>query len=166
MAVSISIKLENYCPILFANILFLTLIQERDLFLISYLSFFFFLRFICSWLRWVFVAAQAFSSCREWGPLSAFSAPASHGSGFRGWEAWPLGAWASVVVVRGCRSCGLWSTASVVVVQGFSCSVVCGIFPNQGLNPCPLHWQADSLPLSHQGSPFFGLKSRLCKQTE
>ena len=113
----------------------------------------------------MFVAAQAFSSCREWGLLSGFSAPASHGSGSRGWEAWPLGAWASAVAVRGCRSCGLWSTASVVVVQGFSCSVVCGIFPNQGLNPCPLHWQADSLPLSHQGSPFFGLKSRLCKQT-
>ena len=27
-----------------------------------------------------------------------------------------------------------------------------GIFPTQGLNPL-LHWQADSLPLSHQGSP-------------
>ena len=24
----------------------------------------------------------------------------------------------------------------------------------QGLNPCLLHWQADSLPLSHQGSPY------------
>ena len=29
----------------------------------------------------------------------------------------------------------------------------CGIFPDQGSNPCPLHWQADSLPLSCQGSP-------------
>ena len=29
-----------------------------------------------------------------------------------------------------------------------------GIFPTQGLNPCLLHWQADSLPLSHQGSPY------------
>ena len=28
-----------------------------------------------------------------------------------------------------------------------------GIFPIQGLNLCFLHWQADSLPLSHQGSP-------------
>ena len=28
-----------------------------------------------------------------------------------------------------------------------------GIFPTQGLNPCLLHWQVDSLPLSHQGSP-------------
>ena len=28
-----------------------------------------------------------------------------------------------------------------------------GIFPTQGLNPGLLHWQVDSLPLSHQGSP-------------
>jgi len=31
-----------------------------------------------------------------------------------------------------------------------------GIFPTQGLNPCLLgllHWQADSLPLSHLGRP-------------
>ena len=28
-----------------------------------------------------------------------------------------------------------------------------GIFLTQGLNPCLLHWQADSLPLSHLGSP-------------
>ena len=31
-------------------------------------------------------------------------------------------------------------------------SVASGIFPDQGLNPCLLNWQADSLPLSHQGS--------------
>ena len=28
-----------------------------------------------------------------------------------------------------------------------------GIFPTQGLNPYLLHWQADSLPLSHPRSP-------------
>ena len=28
-----------------------------------------------------------------------------------------------------------------------------GIFLTQGSNPCLLHWQADSLPLSHLGSP-------------
>ena len=28
-----------------------------------------------------------------------------------------------------------------------------GIFLTQGLNPCLLHWQADSLLLSHLGSP-------------
>ena len=27
----------------------------------------------------------------------------------------------------------------------------CGIFAGQGSNPCPLHWQADSQPLDHQG---------------
>ena len=52
----------------------------------------------------------------------------------------------------------LWSTGSrragsVVVAHGPSCSAVCGIFPDQGSNLCPLHWQADSQPLRHQGSP-------------
>ena len=52
----------------------------------------------------------------------------------------------------------LWSTGSrragsVVVAHGPSCSAACGIFPDQGSNPCPLHWQADSQPLRHQGSP-------------
>ena len=28
-----------------------------------------------------------------------------------------------------------------------------GIFLTRGWNPCLLHWQVDSLPLSHQGSP-------------
>ena len=28
-----------------------------------------------------------------------------------------------------------------------------GLFLNQGSNPCFLHWQVYSLPLSHQGSP-------------
>ena len=30
--------------------------------------------------------------------------------------------------------------------DGLSCSTACGIFPDQGLNPCLLHWQVDSLP--------------------
>ena len=52
----------------------------------------------------------------------------------------------------------LWSTGSrradsVVVAHGPSCSAACGIFPDQGSNPCPLHWQADSQPLRHQGNP-------------
>ena len=41
---------------------------------------------------------------------------------------------------------------SVAVVHGSSCSEACGIFLDQGLNPCPLHWQVDSYPLCHQGS--------------
>ena len=42
---------------------------------------------------------------------------------------------------------------SVVAHKGLSCSVACGIFPDQGSNPCPLRWQAHSYPLHHQGSP-------------
>ena len=34
-----------------------------------------------------------------------------------------------------------------------SCSTAYGIFPDQGSNPCLLHWQVDFLPLSQQGSP-------------
>ena len=41
----------------------------------------------------------------------------------------------------------LKSVGSAVVVQGLSCLTTCGIFPGQGLNPCPLHWQEDSYPL-------------------
>ena len=51
------------------------------------------------------------------------------------------------------RSTGSRRADSVVVAHGPSCAVACGILPDQGLNPCPLHWQADSQPLRHQGSP-------------
>ena len=34
---------------------------------------------------------------------------------------------------------------------GVGCHILLeGIFPTQGLNPCLLNWQTDSLPLSHQ----------------
>ena len=51
------------------------------------------------------------------------------------------------------RSTGSRRADSVIVAHGPSCSAACGIFPDQGSNPCPLHWQADSQPLRHQGSP-------------
>ena len=80
---------------------------------------------------------------------------ASHCSGFSccgaGLQAhglqqlWHMG---SVVVAHGLQSAG-----SVVVAHGPSCSAACGIFPDQGSNPRPLHQQADSQPLLHQGSP-------------
>ena len=39
---------------------------------------------------------------------------------------------------------------------GVSCHFLLqGIFPTQGSNLCLLRWQADSLSLSHQGSPQF-----------
>ena len=51
------------------------------------------------------------------------------------------------------RSTGSRRAGSVTVAHGPSCSAACGIFPDQGSNPCPPHWQADSQPLRHQGSP-------------
>ena len=53
----------------------------------------------------------------------------------------------SVAVAQGLQSIG-----SVVVVHGLTRSAAYGIFPNQGLNPCLLHWPVDSLPLSYEGS--------------
>ena len=47
---------------------------------------------------------------------------------------------------------GLQSTGSTVEANGLSCSMAHGVFPDQGSKPCRLHWQVDSLPLSHQGS--------------
>ena len=79
--------------------------------------------------------ARAFSSCGEWGHPSSQCAVFS--------LSWPLLL----------RSTGSRHAGSVVVAHGPSYSAACGIFPDQGSNPCPLHWQADSQPLRHQGSP-------------
>ena len=51
------------------------------------------------------------------------------------------------------RSTGSRRAGSVIVAHGPSCSAARGIFPGQGSNLCPLHWEADSQPLRHQGSP-------------
>ena len=55
---------------------------------------------------------------------------------------------ASVAVVPRLQSAGL-----IVVVHGLSCSTACGFILNQGLNSRPLHWQVETYPLCHQGSP-------------
>ena len=41
---------------------------------------------------------------------------------------------------------GLYIVGSVVVAHGLRCPEVWDLF-----RPCPLHWQADSQPLDHQG---------------
>ena len=60
------------------------------------------------------------------GFLIVVASLAEHGSRCRG----------SVVAAYGLQSSG-----SVVVVHWLSCSEACGIFPDHGWNPCPLHWQ-------------------------
>ena len=51
------------------------------------------------------------------------------------------------------RSTDSRRAGSVILAHRPSYSAACGILPDQGLNPCPLHWQADSQPLHHQGNP-------------
>ena len=69
--------------------------------------------------------AQAFSSSVS-GAYS-FCGAYSHCGGFSCFWAWALG-----------------PTGLIVVAHGLSCSPACGIFLDQGSNPCPLYWQADS----------------------
>ena len=93
--------------------------------------------FIYFWLCWVFVSVRglslvAVSGGHSWSRCAGLSL------------SWPLLL----------RSTGSRRVGSVDVAHGLSCSAACGIFPDQGSNPCPLHWQADSQPLHHQGSPW------------
>ena len=46
-----------------------------------------------------------------------------------------------IAVVSLVRARGLQNTGSVVVARELSRPVICGIFSDQGSNPCPLHWQ-------------------------
>ena len=92
--------------------------------------------FIYFWLCWVFVSVQG---------LSLVAAGGGHSS-------------SRCTGLSLSRPLLLWSTGSrrvgsATVAHGPSRSVACGIFPDKGSNPCPLHWQADSQPLCHQGSP-------------
>ena len=82
------------------------------------------------------------------GFLCGCSARESHRGGFSPCGARAAGTWASVAVAP-----GLWTTGSIVAAHGLSCSTACGIFLGLGWNLCLLHGQADSLPLSPQGSP-------------
>ena len=60
------------------------------------------------------------------------------------------------------RSTGSRCAGSAIVAHEPSCSAACGIFPNQGSNPCPLHWQAESQPLRHQGREAPGIVFLIC----
>ena len=88
---------------------------------------------------------RTFSSCGERGLLfvvvcGLLIEVASHCG------AWSLGTRASVVAERGLNSCGSRTLERRLSSCGawLSCSAACGIFPDQGSNSCPLHWQADS----------------------
>ena len=100
------------------------------------LQLFFFLIYFYFWLCWVLVSVRG---------LPLVVASGGHSSS--------RCAGLSLLRPLLLRSTGSRRAGSVVVAHGPSCSAVCGIFPDQGSNPCSLHWQADSQPLRHQGSP-------------
>ena len=104
--------------------------------------FFFFYKFILFfylfyfWLCWVFVSVRG---------LSLVAASGDHSSSRC------VGLSLSRRLLL--RSTGSRRAGLALVAHGPSRSAACGILPDQGSNPCPLHWQADSQPLHHQGSP-------------
>lgn len=101
------------------------------------------------WLCWVFVAVNGLSSCGEMGLLSSCDTRAAHCSGFSCCG----GALALRCMSISCCS----SRGSGNMAQGLSCPVICGIFPNQRSNPCPLYCKADQgKPLSCTWSVVWG----------
>ena len=109
----------------------------------SFFFFFLFYLFIyLFWLCWVFVSVRG---------LSLVAASGGHSSS----QCAGLSLSRPLLL----RSTGSRRAGSVVVAHGPSCSEACGIFPDQDSNPCPLHWQAYSQPLRHQGSPLLSFKT-------
>ena len=90
---------------------------------------------------------------------AGFSLVAASGATFQLWCLRSSSRWLLLLQSTGSRAAGaaargLSSFGSQALEHGLSscCSKACGIVPDQGLNPRLLHWQADSLPLSHQRS--------------
>ena len=93
---------------------------------------------ILFWLRWVFTSLCGLL-------IAVASLTAELGSRVCGLQLpWP----------GGLTNCSSWASEHRlnVVAHGLRCSVTCGILLDQGSNPCPLHWRADSQPLYYQGS--------------
>ena len=115
--------------------------------------------FIYFWLCRVFVAAWTFLQLQRAGPTLQGGVQAPNFGGFSCHGARALGC--AGFSRYGSWAQWWWFPGSTAVAHGLSCLAVCGIFPDQGLKPCPLHGQADSLPLSHQGhSPLILIKNK------
>ena len=105
-------------------------------FVFFFFNFIYLFIYIYFWLCWVFVSVQGLSLVATSGGHSS-----SRCAGLS--LSRPL-----LLLSTGSRR-----ACSVVVAHGLSRPAACGIFPDQGSNPCLPHWQADSQPLRHQGSP-------------
>ena len=125
-------KIMGIIPVLYSISLLLIYFIYSSFLFVFFINLFTYLFLLC----WVFVSVRG---------LSLVAASGGHSS-------------SRCTGLSLSRPLLLWRTGSrragsVVVAHGPSCSVAFGIFPDQGSNPCPLHWQADSQPLCHQGSP-------------
>ena len=99
--------------------------DQHKMLLLQLLIFFFnkfIYLFIYLWLCWVFVSVRGLSLAAASGGHSS-----SRCAGLS--LSWPL-----LLQSTGSRCAG-----SVIVAHGPSCSAACGIFPDQGSNPWPLH---------------------------
>ena len=119
---------------------------------------FFFSCFLKLYYYFLFIFGRAGSSLphrgflqsSEWGLLfvvayhGSLVVAASPVAGQRLWDYWLQQLWHMGSVLA---PPGLSSADPLVVLHGLSCCAACGIFPDQGSNPCPQHQQADSSPL-------------------
>ena len=102
-------------------LIFLFLVVTYLLFT-QFFFFYYFYLFLSFWLCWVFISARGLS------PVAASGGhPSSRCAGLS--LSWPLLL----------RSTGSRCAGSAVVAHGPSCSAACGIPPEQGSNPRPLH---------------------------
>ena len=111
--------------------IFLELWQHFTVWAVPFLTPFYYL-FIYFGLCWVFVACTGFLLFAVSGGYSLQSWASHCGDFFYCW-AWPL--------EDGLGSCGTW----VYLLRGM------WNLPRLGIEPCPLNWQVNSLPLDHQG---------------
>ena len=116
---------------------------------VFFLFYFILFYYFILWLCWVFVSVRG---------LSLVAASGGHSSS----RCTGLSLSRPLLL----RSTSSRRAGSVIVAHGPSGSAACGIFPDQGSNLCPLHWQADSQPLRHQGSPGLGLLDTLAGNKE
>ena len=123
--------------------------QIAELKTIMLVFFFFFLiyLFIYFWLCWVFVSVRGLSLVVASGGHSS-----SRCAGLSLSRPPPL------------RSTGSRRAGSVIVAHGPSCSTACGIFPDQGSNPCPLHWAGRFSTTAPPGKPPIMLVLMRCIQ--
>ena len=121
--------------------------------------------FFCLAALGLHCCAWTFSRCSEQGLLPRGAVWAAHCSGFSFCGAWALGARGQEVqpVSSVAAVCRLLSTGSVVAARGRRCPRAWRSLPDQGSNPCPLHWQVDYHWLDRQRDPQEGTSVQASK---